>query len=74
MLGKGRQKLNPDKSPKEVDKAYTEGPNAGKTFVGIYKIDGDTITACFADNDKDRPKEFESKAGSMARSGAASGG
>jgi uncharacterized protein (TIGR03067 family) len=67
VLGKGVQKLDPAKSPKELEVAYTDGPNKGKTFVGIYKIDGDTLTACFGPDDKTRPKDFTSTPGSNLR-------
>ncbi len=33
-------------------------------LLGIYEIDGDTFRACFAKPGKERPKDFECKAGS----------
>ena len=53
-------KLDPAKSPKEVTDTLPDG----KEIKGIYKIDGDTMTSCVAEPGKDRPKDFESKAGS----------
>ena len=41
----------------------TEGPFKGKTTLGIYKLEGDEFTVCFAPPDKDRPKEFTTKSG-----------
>src|SRR5437773_2528929 len=63
LLDQARDTPHPDKSPKEIDSLYTSGPASGKTVKGIYKIEGDTITYCWAEPDKDRPKEFESKSG-----------
>ncbi len=60
----GTIKLDPSKSPKayEVKGAGPEGI-AYDSF-GIYKIDGDTLTVCYAAAAKDRPSEFKADAGS----------
>lgn len=55
--------LSPDRSPREVDSTYTGGPEKGKTVKGIYKVEGDRMTCCFAAPDQERPKEFASPAG-----------
>jgi len=57
----GRDTLNPDKSPKEIDSYYINGPARDKIAKGIYKIEGDTITYVHADPGKERPKEFATK-------------
>lgn len=62
----GTHKLAPTKKPKEIDAMDTEGPFKGKTTLGIYKLEGDEFTVCFAPPDKDRPKEFTSKSGTGA--------
>ena len=64
----GTQKLDPTKNPKEIDATDTEGPFKGKTTQGIYKLDGDMFTVCFAPPGKDRPKEFTSKSSTSGKS------
>ena len=60
----GTHKLDPSKKPKEIDAMDTEGPFKDKTGLGIYKLEGDQFTVCFAPPGKDRPKEFTTKSGS----------
>jgi uncharacterized protein (TIGR03067 family) len=60
----GKDVVYPDKTPKEIDATYTNGPEKGKTVKGIYEIDGDTIKYCYAPPGKDRPRAFISKPGS----------
>jgi uncharacterized protein (TIGR03067 family) len=40
--GAGTVTVNSMKKPKAIDVAMTEGPEKGKTVLGIYEIDGDT--------------------------------
>lgn len=60
----GTIKIDPSKKPKEMDATTGSGPDKGKTWQGLYELDGDTYKVCFAPPGKDRPKEFSSKAGS----------
>jgi uncharacterized protein (TIGR03067 family) len=60
---KGTVKVDPAKTPKEMDILGKEGPNKGKTIKTIYKLDGDTMTVCYELGDGPRPTAFESKAG-----------
>jgi uncharacterized protein (TIGR03067 family) len=58
-------RVEPDRTPKEIDVTYLEGPNKGKTVHGIYEFDGNTLRLCRQiEPDKDRPTAFESKPGS----------
>ncbi len=61
---KAKFKIDPAKKPKTIDYAMTEGPTKGKTHLGIYELDGDTVKFCFAAPGKDRPTKLESKEGS----------
>jgi uncharacterized protein (TIGR03067 family) len=61
---KAKFKIDPIKKPKTIDYTMIEGPTKGKTHLGIYELDGDTVKFCFGAPDKDRPTKFESKEGS----------
>jgi uncharacterized protein (TIGR03067 family) len=64
VLFDGIYKIDAEKKPKHIDITAPEGEQAGKTSKGIYLLDGDTLKMCYANPDKDRPKDFESKPGS----------
>ncbi len=51
--------LNPDANPKTIDVSPDGGPMRGEKLLGIYKLDGDTLTICMAPKGKDRPAKFE---------------
>jgi uncharacterized protein (TIGR03067 family) len=59
----GMFKIDPGQSPRTIDMTPTAGRYKGKTLLGIYKLEGDTLTICFAEPGKDRPTEFVSKPG-----------
>jgi uncharacterized protein (TIGR03067 family) len=64
-LFEGTVTIDPTKKPKTVDTTQTsEGDNKGKTALGIYELEGDTMKICSADFGKERPTEFSSKPGS----------
>jgi len=65
VIASGTMKLDPSKKPKASETTYTEGADKGKTFKGIYQIEGDTVKFCRAGSpDDDRPTEFKTKPGS----------
>jgi uncharacterized protein (TIGR03067 family) len=63
LLMKAKFTLDPSKKPKSIDYQITGGANAGKTQLGIYELDGDTVKFCFSTPGKDRPTDFATKAG-----------
>ncbi len=50
----GTFKIDPTAKPKTMDSTATNGDNAGKTMLGIYELDGDTLKICWAPPGKDR--------------------
>ena len=61
---KAKFSIDPTKKPKAIEYTMTVGPTKGKTHLGIYELDGDTVKFCFAAPGKDRPTEFTAKEGS----------
>jgi RNA polymerase sigma factor (sigma-70 family) len=61
-------KIDPTKSPKEIDITPQEGPEneKGKTFRGIYRLKGDEMTLCISMMpDGERPTGFTSQPGEL---------
>jgi len=56
--------VDPTKVPKTIDYKATDGPTKGKTHLGIYEFDGETVKYCFAAPDAERPSDFAGKSGS----------
>jgi uncharacterized protein (TIGR03067 family) len=58
-------RLHPGQAPKAIDLTLAAGPDKGKTFFGIYKLEGDTYTICRpVEHGKERPTAFATKPGS----------
>lgn len=54
--------LYADKQPKAMDLTIADGPDKGKGFPAIYKLEGDKLTVCRnIMPDRDRPAEFATK-------------
>jgi uncharacterized protein (TIGR03067 family) len=61
---KSRIRLDPSKSPKEIDFTMLDGPGKGSTFPGIYALEKGQLRICYS-HTKDRPKEFKTKRGEL---------
>ena len=64
VVTQGTRKLDPSKSPRAVDDTHTLGTFQGKTYRGIYAIDGDTFRTCNGSAGQDRPTSFATTPGS----------
>jgi len=60
---RGTYKFHPDANPKALDIVVGEGPDKGKVYLVIYKVEGQRLTICLESDNKNRPKEFTGKAG-----------
>lgn len=56
---RGSYKIDGNKSPKSIEMTSVKGPNAGKTFVGIYELKEEQLRVCLDLGGKHRPKDFE---------------
>ncbi len=61
---RARYTIDPSKKPKQIDHAQFEGPNKGRTQLGIYEFSGDTVKFCFGGIGGERPTEFKTTEGS----------
>jgi uncharacterized protein (TIGR03067 family) len=58
----GTYRLEPGHKPKAIDATRTNGPDKGKTLLGIYEQDGNHLKMCFAEpGKKQRPGSFITK-------------
>jgi uncharacterized protein (TIGR03067 family) len=57
----GTYKLDPSKSPKQIDISRKDGPAAGRNQLAIYSLTGNTLKICSGGSDKERPDGFETR-------------
>jgi uncharacterized protein (TIGR03067 family) len=67
ILFKRSVKLDPTKSPKELDLILGSGPNQGKTLLGLYELDAENYRGCLAGPDKPRPAKLSPEPNSGQR-------
>jgi uncharacterized protein (TIGR03067 family) len=61
---KAKIKVDSSKTPNTIDITPSDGPEKGKTFPGIFKLDKGELTLVFTEKG-DRPKEFKSEGETM---------
>jgi uncharacterized protein (TIGR03067 family) len=64
VIQAGTYKLDPNKNPKTIDIAVTDGDDKGAAQLGIYELKGHVFTACFDPKGKKRPTESKTAIGS----------
>jgi uncharacterized protein (TIGR03067 family) len=57
----GTVKHTPSANPKTFEFTFKDGPWQGATFVGVYKLEGDTYTICYAEKGRMTPTTFTTK-------------
>lgn len=57
-LGAGTFTMSGDGRSGNMDAVYTQGPQAGQTCLGIYQLNGDTLTWCVSNRNGQRPQAF----------------
>jgi len=64
-IQRGTFRIDPSRTPKQIDTVPADGPNAGRTDRGIYEFREDgTLRMCHAPPGAERPTEFSAEAGS----------
>lgn len=61
----GTVKYDSAANPPATEITGTEGPNAGRTLLAIYQLDGDKLTICYDLQGTARPVGFKAEAGSQ---------
>ncbi|MEO6809601.1 MAG: TIGR03067 domain-containing protein [Isosphaeraceae bacterium] len=60
---RGIRTLDPTQTPCALDDLHTVGPFKGKTYHGIYRLQGDTFTTCNGSAGSARPTGFATRPG-----------
>jgi len=54
-------KVDPSQKPRTIDITHVTGPQQGKTFRGIYELEGDQLKICWSGDGEKRSTEFAVK-------------
>jgi uncharacterized protein (TIGR03067 family) len=57
----GTYKLDPSKSPKQIDISRKTGPAAGRDQFAVYSLAGNTLKVCSSGSAKERPDGFDTR-------------
>ena len=57
----GTYRVDPGKTPKQIDIRHTTGPLAGRDQLAIYSLAGNTLKVCSSGSDKERPDGFATR-------------
>ena len=55
----GTHRLDPTRTPKQIEAVRTKGPHKGEKMLGVYQLTEDSFVVCFAAPGKDRPTELK---------------
>jgi uncharacterized protein (TIGR03067 family) len=58
-------KLDPKANPKAIDFTPVDGANKGKTYLGIYELNGDRLKIWYRGPGNPRPQDFGRNAGGI---------
>jgi uncharacterized protein (TIGR03067 family) len=61
MADRGNLKFDNKAKPRTMDIIGTDGPNKGKTILGIFELTGDTMRICYNLKGEKRPTEFNTQ-------------
>jgi len=61
-FGEGSYRLEAGQPWSNLDATGIQGPTRGRTFLGIYSLEGDTLKWCVSNPGKPRPTELVSRA------------
>lgn len=62
-MGEGTYRLGSTGRMRTLDSMGTAGEPRGKSFLGIYEVQGDTLRWCVSNPGRPRPEEFASRPG-----------
>jgi uncharacterized protein (TIGR03067 family) len=65
VVDSGNYLVNQSARPATMDIVGREGPNAGRTMLAIYRLEGDNLTVCYDLDGTDRPADMHTRQDQM---------
>jgi uncharacterized protein (TIGR03067 family) len=62
IVDRGEYLVNASSLPSTLDIVGREGPNAGRSMLAIFELQGDRLTVCYDLNGQERPANMEADA------------